>query len=300
MYDIIIIGAGPAGLTAALYALRAKKNILILEATVYGGQVINIFKLENYPSIDTISGVDFANNLYEQIKKLNGEVKFERVINIQNNDNYKEVITSKNTYKAKSIIIATGNKNKLLGLENEQKLIGKGISYCATCDGAFFKDQDVAIVGGGNSALEDALYLSNICRDVYLIHHGNELKANQDIIDKVKEKENIKLIFNSNVSKLNGKEKLTSIEIINKNNLTKEIIISGLFVDIGKIPENEIFRTIINLDDKGYIIASEDCKTNINGIFVAGDARKKTLRQIVTAISDGAISATEAIKYLNK
>lgn len=297
MYDIIIIGAGPAGLTAALYAKRAEKKVLILEAKSYGGQIINSSNIENYPTQLHISGFDFATNLYNQIKNLDVEIKYEKVLEITKN---KEVITDNNKYNAKSIIISTGCKNRKLNIENEDKFIGKGISYCATCDGAFYKGKDVAVVGGGNTAIEEALYLSNIVNKVYIIHRRNEFRADKSEIDKLNCKNNIEIIYNNKINKIIGDKKLSEIEIINNDNKKSTIKIDGLFIAIGRIPENNSYINLINLDENGYIISNENCNTNIDGIFVAGDNRTKKLRQLVTATSDGAIAANEAIYYLKK
>lgn len=299
MYDIIIIGAGPAGMTAAIYGKRALKSVLILEAITYGGQIINTLDIENYPVEAHISGFDFATKLYNQVIDLGAEIKYEKVTEIIDKNEYKEVMTSKNTYQAKTIIIATGADNRKLGLENESDLIGKGISYCATCDGNFFKKKDVAVVGGGNTALEDALYLSSIANKVYLIHRRNQFRGDQSVIEKLKEQDNVEFVYNSNVTKLIADESLASIEVTNKDGSTKNIPVKGLFIAIGKVPENENFKNLINVDEAGYIIADESCHTNIPGIFVAGDTRNKELRQLVTATADGAIAATEAVKYLN-
>ena len=292
MYDIIIIGAGPAGMTAAIYGKRALKSVLILEAITYGGQIINTLDIENYLVEAHISGFDFATKLYNQVIDLG-------VTEIIDKNEYKEVMTSKNTYQAKTIIIATGADNRKLGLENENDLIGKGISYCATCDGNFFKKKDVAVVGGGNTALEDALYLSSIANKVYLIHRRDQFRGDQSVVEKLKEQDNVEFVYNSNVTKLIADESLASIEVTNKDGSTKNIPVKGLFIAIGKVPENENFKNLINVDEAGYIIADESCHTNIPGIFVAGDTRNKELRQLVTATADGAIAATEAVKYLN-
>ena len=300
MYDIIIIGAGPAGLTAAIYARRANKNVLVLEAKNYGGQIINTPSIENYPAAAHISGFDFATNLYNQVTELGAEIKFEKVTNIKINNNIKIVETPDNKYEGKTIIIATGADNRKLGIEKEDEFVGKGISYCATCDGSFFKDKTVAVVGGGNTAIEDAEYLSDIVNKVYLIHRRDEFRADSVSINKLKEKNNVEFILNSKIKKLNGSEMLESIEVEDNNQNIKTIPITGLFIAVGKIPENENFKEIINMDDKGYIISDELCHTNIDGIFVAGDNREKSLRQLVTATSDGAVAATEAIKYINK
>ena len=296
MYDIIIIGAGPAGLTAGIYARCASKKVLILEALTYGGQIVNALDIDNYPVEPHISGYDFATKLYNQTKEMGAEIVFEKAIDIKSEIDYKEVITNKNTYKSKTIIIATGAENRKLRLENEDELVGKGVSYCATCDGSFYKNKDVAIVGGGNTAIEDALYLSDIVNKVYLIHRRDEFRADQALLNELNKKDNIEYVLNSNVTKINGKDRLESIEINNE----KVINISCLFIAVGRVPENQNFAKIIDLNENGYVIAQEDCHTNVAGIFVAGDNRVKSLRQLVTATSDGAIAATEAIKYINK
>jgi len=299
MYDIVIIGAGPAGLTASIYGARASKKVLVLEANTYGGQIINTMDIANYPAKEHISGFDFANDLYNQAVNIGVEVVFEKAVSIKNGEGEKEVVTSDNTYKTKTIIIATGSENRKLGLENEDKLIGRGISYCATCDGAFFRNKDVAVVGGGNTAIEDALYLADIVNKVYLIHRRDEFRADEYTLNKIKEKDNIELVLNSNVTKLIASEKLNAIEVTNKDGGVKELKVDGLFVAIGRVPENENFKTLVNTDKDGYIKALEDCLTNVEGIYVAGDNRTKELRQLVTATSDGAMAATQAIKYVN-
>ncbi|MCR5146390.1 MAG: thioredoxin-disulfide reductase [Clostridia bacterium] len=299
MYDIIIIGAGPAGLTSAIYAKRANKNVLVLEAKNYGGQIINTLDIENYPANEHISGFDFATNLYNQAKNLGAEIKFEKVVDINNLGKEKEVITTKNKYKTKTIIIATGSENRKLGLPNEDEFVSKGISYCATCDGAFYKKKTVAVVGGGNTALEDALYLADLASKVYLIHRRDEFRGEESTINLLKEKDNVEFLYNSNVTKLNTKDRLESIEVTSNDGETRTIDVDALFIAIGRIPENQNFAKLINLDNAGYIISNEYCHTNVEGIFVAGDNRVKELRQLVTATSDGAIAAVEAIKYIN-
>lgn len=299
MYDIIIVGAGPAGLTSAIYARRANKKILVLEAKSYGGQIVNTLDIENYPANNHISGFDLATNMFNQAKDLGAEIKFEKVIEIKSKTGYKEVITTNNKYKCKALILATGSENRKLGLNNEDELIGKGVSYCATCDGAFYKDKVVAVVGGGNTALDDALYLTDICKKVYLIHRRDTFKGEESTLNKLKEKDNITFIYNSNVTKLNASDVLESVEVTDNSGNKKELEVSALFIAVGQIPENQNFAKIIKLDDKGYIIGRENCHTNKKGIFVAGDARTKDLRQLVTATSDGAVAATEAIKYIN-
>ncbi len=291
MYDIIIVGAGPAGLTAALYAGRANKKILVLEAKAYGGQIVSAHEVSNYPGIQSISGIDYATNLYNQVIDLGVEVKFETVLSITDD---REVTTNKEKYQAKAIILATGAENRKLRIENEEELVGKGVSYCATCDGNFYKGKDVAVVGGGNSALEDALYLSDIVSKVYLIHRRDEFRGEAKLISDIKKKENIELILNSNVTKINGTDKVESITVNNE----KEIKVDGLFIAVGQEPKNIIFKDVIDVDDKGYIIATDEVHTNKKGIYVAGDAREKLLRQLTTAVSDGSIAATVAIKEM--
>lgn len=298
MYDVVIIGAGPAGLTAAIYTRRAAKRVLVLEAKVYGGQIVNTLDIENYPAEEHISGYDFATKLYNQAKNLGAEIVFEKVISIEANGKQKKVITTDNVYEAGSVIIATGSENKKLGLPNEDQLIGKGISYCATCDGAFYKNKKVAVVGGGNTALEDALYLADVAEKVYLIHRRSEFRGEDSTVSRLKGKENIQFVLNSNVAKLNAGNKLESIEVAGTDGKVRTIEIDGLFVAIGRIPESKAFANLIKLDDAGYIEADEKCHTNVDGIFVAGDGRTKDVRQLVTAASDGAIAATEAVKYI--
>ena len=295
MYDVIIIGAGPAGLTAAIYLGRAGKKVLILEKNVYGGQIVNSKEVENYPAISKISGFDFSNNLYNQAKNFGAELKYETVVNLTKD---KEVTTNRGKYQAKSIIIATGLSNRTLEIDGVDSFIGRGISYCATCDGNFFKDKVVAVVGGGNTALEDAIFLSNICKKVYIIHRRTTFRGEKILQDILNKKENVEFVLNSNVVKINGNELLESI-IINTNNEEKELQIDGLFLAIGQIPNNS-YIDIIDLDEKGYAIANEDCKTNIDGIYVAGDFRTKKVRQLVTAASDGATAAINAIEYIER
>lgn len=300
MYDIIVVGAGPAGLTAAIYGTRAKKSVLVLEATAYGGQIITTDNIENYPACPNISGYDFATKIYNQAKDLGAEIKFEKVTEIIDHKDYKEVVSSKKTYQSKTVILATGADNRKLGLPKEDKLVGKGVSYCATCDGNLYKRKTIAVVGGGNTALQEAIYLSDIAKSVYLIHRRDEFKAEEALIRKLKRRQNIACIFNTAVTKLVGKDKLEAIEITDENNKKDTIEVAGLFVAVGRIPENQNFAKLIKLNEYGYVIAEEDCHTNVDGIFVAGDNRVKLVRQLVTAESDGATAALEAVKYINK
>lgn len=299
MYDMIIIGAGTAGLSAAIYGVRAGKTVLVLEASVYGGQIINTPEIENYPGIKHISGYDFATNLYEQAKELGAEVKFEKALSIEESNGEKVVKTDSNEYSAKAVILATGAKNRPLGLEREEELIGRGISYCATCDGGFYRGKVVAVNGGGNTALEDAIFLTAYCSKVYVIHRRDTFRGEEKLLRTLKTKENVEFVLNSVITSLNATQNLESITV--ENVITKEkrdIEVSGLFIAIGQVPENDIFSNIVKLDDKGYIIGGEDCKTNVEGIFVAGDTRTKSIRQLATAASDGAIAALAACEYI--
>ena len=249
MYDIIIVGAGPAGLTAALYGLRAKKKVLIFEAKCYGGQIVNAPLVENYPGIESISGFDYSTNLYNQVINLGGEIKFETVLKIEEGNIVK---TKKGEYTAKTIILATGADKRKLNIEREEEFIGRGISYCATCDGNFYKNKVVAVVGGGNSALEDTLYLSNIASKVYLIHRRNSFRGEQ-YIKELKQKDNIEFIYNSNVVKLYGDNNLEGIDIKNNYDTISNLKVDGLFIAVGQEPKNQMFSDIVELDEEGYI-----------------------------------------------
>ncbi|MBR7010800.1 MAG: FAD-dependent oxidoreductase [Oscillospiraceae bacterium] len=300
MYDIVIVGAGPAGLTAAIYARRAAKSVLVLEAKAWGGQIINTPDIENYPVVAHVSGADFANRLYEQALGLGAEVKLEKVIGLEDRGTVKLVRSTAAEYEAGAVILATGSENRKLGVDREQELTGKGVSYCATCDGNFFRRRDVAVVGGGNTALEDALYLSELANKVYLIHRRDSFRGEEASAARLKEKQNVELVLNSTVTALLGDKRLTGVEVTDKLSGEKRVLeVKGLFVAVGRIPENENFRALVQLDGSGYAVAGEDCHTRTPGVFVAGDNRTKELRQLVTAAADGAMAATEAVKYLN-
>lgn len=296
-YDVIIIGCGPAGLTSAIYCLRANKKVLILEKESIGGQMSMSPLIENYPGYQNISGSELANNMYEQVINLGADIEIEEVKDIKVNDNKKKVITDSNEYVSNVVIIATGSKYRLLGLSNEEELIGKGIHFCTSCDGAFYKDKIVAVIGGGNSALINALALSDLCKKVYLIQKLDYLTAEDILIDRIKNKENVEIITGVNVKEIVGKNELEKI-IIEKDNILKDIIIDGMFISIGLIPETNIVKDILELNEYGYIKAN-DCLTDIPGVFVAGDCRDKLVKQITVAVSDGTSAAINAINYLN-
>jgi len=298
-YDIVIVGAGTAGLSAAIYAVRAGKSVIVLEATTHGGQIVNTPEVENYPGIQKISGFEFANNLYKQAKSLGAEVIYEKVIGIEVNGEEKIVHTTKEDYQAKAVILATGAKNRPLGLEHEKEWIGAGISYCATCDGMFYRGKDVAVAGGGNTALENAIFLTNYCRKVYLIHRRDAFRGEEKLLQTLKEKPNVEFVLNANITRLIGEDGVDGVEVEDKNTHEKRIIdVMGLFVAIGQMPENSEFINVVDLDKGGYIEAKEDCKTKTKGIFTAGDCRTKKVRQLATAASDGAIAALAACEYI--
>lgn len=300
-YDIIIIGAGTAGMTAAIYGVRSGKSVLLIEEKIYGGQIVSTPEIENYPGTLSISGASFATNLYNQVKELGAEYLNAKVTGIKDCGETKEVITVEKHYVSRAVIIATGSKNRTLNLSNETELIGKGVSYCATCDGMFFRNRDVAVVGGGNTALEDALFLSNYCNKVYIIHRRDTFRGEKHLEEVLKLKENVEFVLDSFVEQINGEKMLESVNVRNiVNDEIHKISISGLFIAVGRMPDNSAFSNLINLDEHGYIIANEDCRTNCQGIFAAGDCRTKMVRQLTTATSDGAVASLGACTYIDQ
>lgn len=291
VYDLIIVGLGPAGVSAAIYAKRAGLNILCFDKAMVGGYLNYIDKIDNYPGLYGISGPDFAFNLSDTLKKLNVTVENKEVINIKDGD-LKEVITSDETYLCKKVIIATGRKHKNLGLHKEEELLGKGISHCALCDGMFYKDKDIAIIGGGASALQEALYLSNICNKVYLIVRKDRFNIEGDLVNKVNEKDNISKIMRVNVTTINEKDgKLESIKLDNEEVLN----VSGMFIYIGFEPCTEFANDLGITDETGYILVNNSFESNVKGIYAVGDIIKKEIYQISTAVSDGVVAATNVI-----
>lgn len=299
-YDIIIIGGGPAGLTAAIYGARAGKKVLVLEGKALGGQIVNALDVQNYPGFSSVSGVELASNMYNQVLQFGGEVKFERAMGIKD----KIVRTDGGEYKAKAIILATGAENRKLGLYGEDKLVGKGVSYCATCDGNFYKDKIVAVVGGGNTALEDAVYLAGIAKKVYLIHRRDEFRGDAENVKRVKELKNIELVMRANVREILGDEKVSGLVVEvqdgddSKETSERELEVDGVFFAIGYEPQAGEFADSVKLDKDGYIETKDGVHTSTEGIYVAGDARAKELKQLVTATSDGAMAADAAIKEM--
>lgn len=297
MYDVIIVGCGPAGMTAGIYAARANKKVLIIEKETIGGQISSSPLVENYPGYNSISGSELANNMFEQVAGLGVEIELSEVKKIEDGK-IKKVITENNIFESKTVIIATGSRYKLLGLKNEEKLIGNGIHFCVACDGAFFKDKIVAVIGGGNSAVINALTLSNICKKVYVIQIADKLTAESTLVDKIKTKKNVEVIFNATVTELIGDNSLKAINVrvLDK---TKEIMIDGMFISIGLVPQSDFVKGLLPLNKYNYI-ESNNCVTDLEGVFVAGDCRDKEVRQLTVATSDGTMAALKAIEYLNK
>ena len=301
MHDIIIVGAGTAGLSAAIYGLRAGKSVLVLEQASYGGQIINTPEIENYPAIQKISGFEFATNLYNQAKNLGAEFAFEKVEGIEDKGQFKEVKTKDKSYEGKTVILATGAKNRSLGVEKEEELVGKGISYCATCDGMFYRGKVVAVNGGGNTAVEDATFLSDYVQKVYVIHRRDEFRADKAEVDRLVAKPNVELVLNSTVKRLESDASgLTGVVVANKDGEERTLKVDGLFVAIGQAPDNQAFSELVELDGKGYISAGESTLTKTPGIFTAGDCRTKAIRQLATAASDGAVAGLAAVSYINE
>ena len=294
IYDVIIIGLGASGVSASIYAKRSGLNVCVINYGIPGGIISTSSIVENYPGFKSISGSDFAFNLFEQFNNLNVPLFNEEVISITDKD-IKEVKTKNNVYKAKKIIICSGRKPRRLNVENEDKFLGRGISYCATCDGALYKDKTVCVVGGGNSALESALYLSNLCKKVYILVRKDKFIGNKSLIDEVNGKENICIKFMTNIISVEGNDFVTGIKTNNG-----EIKLDGIFINIGYEPSINIVKDLnLNLD-KSYIVVDEHMETNVKGIYAAGDIIKKDLYQLVTAVSEGAIAATNVFKSIKK
>ena len=300
IYDIIIVGAGPAGLTAAIYALRAKKRVLLIEKGALGGQMTYSPKIENYPGFLELSGNELADKMTEQALALGAEVEIDAVTGIEDGGETKTVFTEGGSFVGRAVIVASGAAHRRLGLPHEEELIGSGISFCAVCDAAFFNDQDVCVAGGGNSAMQEALLLSENCKSVTMVQNLAFLTGEETLKEKVREKSNISVIYGSVVTGLSyNDEGLTGIEIQNtETGETAAIPTAGLFVAVGLLPDTAPFKDLIRLDGWGYVDAAEDCLTNVPGIFTAGDCRAKSVRQVSTAAADGAVAAVAAIKYL--
>ena len=301
MYDIIIVGAGPAGLTAAIYARRANKSVLLLDKGAFGGQITFSPKVENFPGFDSISGSELADKLVEQALGQGAEVEIENVVEIKNLADKKVVVTEDgNEYEAKAVIIACGAKHRHLGLENEEKFIGEGISFCAVCDGAFFKDKTVALIGGGNSALQEAILLSETSKKVIVIQNLDFLTGEPQLQEILRKRDNVEIILGTVVDSIKDGDSFSGITVKRvADGVKTDLLLDGMFVAIGLEPENEPFESVADLDERGYIASGEDCLTKTNGIFVAGDCRAKAVRQVTTAAADGTISAIAACRYID-
>jgi len=298
LYDVIIIGGGPAGLTAAIYLLRAKKKVLVIEKEAFGGQILKSSLVENYPGIKRISGVELGESFYSQAKELGMESLYGEVTNISNENEIFYVQVANQKYLAKAVIYATGSSPRKLIVPGESEFIGRGVSYCATCDGAFFRDKEVLVVGGGNTAVDDALYLSNICRKVYFIHRSFEFRAEPIKVQLLKEKENVVFFLSATVHSIIGKDNIEKVEILMDDG-KKEILVNGIFVAIGSVPNTYILKDFVSLNSNGYILSNHKLETSVPGFYVAGDVREKSVLQLTTATSDGTIAAVEVIDYLN-
>lgn len=296
-FDCIVIGAGVAGMTSALYLKRSGINVAIFEKGFIGGQVNKTYTIKNYPGFKEIDGPTLINSIVEQLKELEIPIIYEEVNDITDEENIKIITTNKGKYKSKSIIIATGKKERFLGLEGEKELIGHGLSWCATCDGNFFKEKNTAIVGGGNTAMEDALYLSNICKKVYIINRSDKFRADKILIEEVKTKKNVEIITNSVVKTLIKKNNILQGIVLDNN---KELDVSGLFIAIGSDPVIEFTKNLNLVLENNYILVDQKMATSVSGVYACGDVIKKDLYQIVTAASDGAIAANSVKNYLSK
>lgn len=298
VYDIIVIGGGPAGLTAATYARRAGKTVLVLEKSAFGGQITWSPLVENFPAIQSISGTELGDRMLEQAMEHGADVELEEVTYVEERNGLKHVVTDSGMeFDGRVLIIAVGAKPRTLGIEREEELVGSGVCYCAVCDGAFYKGCDVAVTGGGNSALQDAVLLSEKCRRVYLVHRRADFRGEAKLVEALREKDNVEFVLEASITELLGENELSGI-VVQAHGERREIPVSGLFVAIGHAPDNGAFAELIALDGAGYAASGEDCLTKTDGIFVAGDCRAKRVRQLTTAVADGATAALAACEYL--
>lgn len=300
MYDIIIIGGGPAGLTAALYALRAGKSVLVIEKSTFGGQITWSPKVENFPTIPSISGAELGDRLTSQVLEQGAELELDEVVSVELDGDIKRVKTDfGGTFEAKALIIAAGARPRTLGIPGEDALMGAGVCFCAVCDGAFYKDRPVAVNGGGNSALQDAMLLSDTCSKVYLIHRRDTFRGEARLVEALRARENVEFVLNSSITALIGQDELSGLIVTNDKGESREISVDGLFVAIGHAPDNGVFSELVDLDKGGYADSDESCTTKTPGVFVAGDCRKKNVRQLTTAAADGSCAALAACRYVD-
>lgn len=299
MHDIIIIGGGPAGLVAAVYALRAGKSVLILEKASFGGQITYSPKIENFPGEVSISGTALADKLTEQALSLGADIELEEAEAVAKTDEGFEVTTDFSKHNAKAVIVATGAKHRLLGVDGEENLVGKGISFCAVCDGAFYAGKEVMVIGGGNSALVEAMLLAETCKKVTVVQNLDHLTGEKTVADALTQKENVEVIYSTVVKEFKGEDELEAVVLINDKGEESLHTPQGVFVAIGLAPENKAFENLAELDSYGYIASDENCLTKTEGVFVAGDCRTKAIRQIATATADGAVAALKAVEYID-
>ncbi|MGM9684404.1 MAG: NAD(P)/FAD-dependent oxidoreductase [Eubacteriales bacterium] len=300
MYDIVIIGAGPAGLTAALYAGRAEKSVLVLEKENFGGQITFSPKVENYPSCPGVSGNELAEKLLDQALENGADVESARVLEVNVTSDGYETVTDEGTFTSRTVIIAAGSKHRRLGLAREEELTGEGVSYCAVCDGAFYAGKRVAVIGGGNTALQDAVLLADLCEKVTVVQNLSEMTGESKLVSKLRSRKNVEFLFNTVVTELVGNERLEAVKLFNSvNEEYMTLGVDGIFVAIGQQPENDIFSNLVDIDERGYIVSDENCLTRSRGVFVAGDCRTKSVRQITTANADGAVAALAACRYID-
>ncbi len=301
MHDIIIIGAGIAGLTAAIYGRRAGLTVALLEKNIFGGQMVESAEVENYPGVPVTTGPELAAAACEQAEKLGAQIIYDTCTALEREDDGSWKITGAAAeYQAKAVIIANGATHRRLGCEGEERFAGRGVSYCATCDGAFFRGRDVAVVGGGNTALEDALFLANMCNKVYLVHRRDQFRADKVLVDAARQRENIEFVMDAQITRITGGQKVGGAEVTFRKGETRAIDLDAVFIAIGVQPDTEVFASIVSRDASGYIIADENGETGVEGLYVAGDCRAKRLRQIVTAAADGANAAFSASNYINQ
>ena len=300
VYDIAIIGGGTAGLTAAIYGQRAGKTTILFERIHYGGQIVNSPKVENYPGIPCISGSEFTMQLYEQASALEAELRQEEVLGMERDSRgFWLVRTSKQTYSCCSVILAGGMEHRHLGVPGEDRLKGAGVSYCATCDGMFFRGRDVAVIGGGNTALQDAEFLSNYCKKVYLIHRRDTFRGEEGLVKRLAGKENVEFVLDTVVEKIRGEHMVEGLQLRNTStDKQSELAVSGVFVAVGQVPQNEPFTSLVATDENGFVVAGEDTHTSLEGVFAAGDCRTKAVRQLTTAAADGSVAALAAVQYV--
>lgn len=300
MHDIIIVGGGPAGLTAAIYGLRAGKSVLVIEKNGFGGQIAYSPKVENIPGTISISGAEFADKLTEQAMNLGADVELETVIRVENGDIKKVYTEEGNCFESKAVILAVGVKHRMLGLDGEEELVGNGLSFCAVCDGAFYAGQNVAMIGGGNSALQEALLLSEVCNKVTVVQNLAFFTGEKKLADALVAKDNVEVFFSTVVAEyLSDNGTLTGLRIRNENGDEQVLALDGAFLAVGLAPENDAFAPLADLNSWGYFASDEDCTTKTAGIFVAGDCRSKSIRQVTTAAGDGAVAAMAACRYID-